>query len=66
MAHLIQSNNCLTAWRDVCQHILQNGDGFNLLVEIQNPLAFTNVQLTEITNSGVISSSQLNDVINTI
>lgn len=66
MAHLIQSNNCLTAWRDVCQHILQNGDGFNLLVEIQNPLAFTNVQLTEITNSGVITSSQLNDVINTI
>lgn len=66
MAHLIQSNNCLSAWRDVCQHILQNGDGFNLLVEIQNPLAFTNVQLTEITNSGVITSSQLNDVINTI
>lgn len=66
MAHFIQSNNCLTAWRDVCQHILQNGDGFNLLVEIQNPLAFTSVQLSEITNSGLITSSQLNDVINTI
>jgi thymidylate synthase len=66
MAHLIKSHNCLTAWRDVCQHILQDGDGFNLLVEIKNPLAFDNVQLDEITNSGVITSSQLNDVINTI
>lgn len=66
MAYLIQSNNCLTAWRDVCQHILQNGDGFNLLVEIQNPLDFTNVQLNEITYLGVITTSQINDVINTI
>ena len=66
MAHLIQSNNCLTAWRDVCQHILQNGDGFNLLVEIQNPLAYNDAQLNEIINSGVITAPQISDVVNTI
>src|SRR5690606_20106018 len=66
MANLIVSNNCLTAWRDVCQHIIQHGDGFNLLVQIDEPLAYTSAQLSEITNSGVISSIALNDVINTI
>jgi thymidylate synthase len=66
MAHLIQSNNCLTAWRDVCRYIIQNGDGFNLLVQIDNPIAYTQVQLTEITNTGVISATEVSDVINTI
>jgi thymidylate synthase len=66
MAHLIQSNNCLTAWRDVCRHILQNGDGFNMLVQIDNPLAYTQAQLNEVTNSGVISAVEVNDVVNTI
>lgn len=66
MAHLIHSNNCLTAWRDVCQYILENGEGFNMLVEIQNPLAYTETNLNEITNSGIISSTEVSDVINTI
>lgn len=66
MAHVINTNNCLTAWRDACNHILQNGDGYNLLVQIDTPLAFSNAQLGEITSSGVITSSQLSDVINTI
>ncbi len=66
MAHLIQSNNCLTAWRDVCKHIIQNGDGVNLLVQIDNPIAYTQAQLDEITNSGIISATTVSDVINTI
>lgn len=66
MAHLIQSNNCLTAWRDVCSHIIQDGEGFNLLVQIDEPLNYTSAQLSEITSSGVISSTALSDVINTI
>lgn len=66
MAHVIQSANCLTAWRDVCQYIIQYGDGFNLMVQINNPLIFTPAQLTQITNSGVITSDALSDVVNTI
>jgi thymidylate synthase len=66
MAHLIHTNNCLTAWKDACNHMLLNGDGFNLLVEIQNPLAYTQAQLDEITNSGVIDKTEVSDVVNTI
>lgn len=66
MAHIIHSENCLTAWRDVCRHIIQNGDGFNLLVEINSPLAFTQSQLNEIFNTGIISKNAVDDVINTI
>ncbi len=66
MAHLIQSNNCLTAWRDVCRYIIQNGDGFNLLVQVEQPLNFTKPQLAEITGSGVISPTAVSDVVNTI
>jgi len=66
MAHLIQSANCLTAWRDVCRHILQHGDGFNMLVQIDNPLTYTQEQLNEITNSGVISAVEISDIVNTI
>lgn len=66
MAHIIQSKNCLTAWRDVCRYIIQHGDGFNLLVQIDSPLAYTQVQLTEITDSGIIAKKTVDDVINTI
>ena len=66
MAHFIQANSCLTAWRDVSQHIINHGDGFNLLVQIDTPLAYTTAQLAEITNSGVITLPKVNDVINTI
>lgn len=66
MAYLIKSNNCLTAWRDVCQYILTNGDGFNMLVQIENPLSYSPEQLTEITNSAVISATAVSNVINTI
>jgi thymidylate synthase len=66
MPRLIQSNNCLTAWRDACRYIIQNGDGFNLIVEIEHPLAFTRAQFIEIINSGVTSLSSVNDVVNTI
>jgi thymidylate synthase len=66
MPHLIKSNNCLTAWRDACWYIIQNGNGFNLIVHIDNPLLFTDLHLSEITNSKIISSKNLSDVINTI
>lgn len=66
MAHIIQSANCLTAWRDVCQYIIQHGDGFNLLVQIDSPLAYTQAQLAEITNSGIITKKAIDDVVNTI
>ena len=66
MANTIQSTNCLTAWRDACQYIIQNGDGFNLLVQINTPLSFTSAQLAEVTNSNIITKKALNDVVNTI
>lgn len=66
MANLIQSDNCLSAWRDVCQYILQHGDGFNLLVEIRNPFSYTQAQMDEITRSGVITAVKVSDVVNTI
>ena len=66
MPHLIQSNNCLTAWRDACTYMIQNGDGFNLMVHIDNPLAFTDLQLAEITDTGIILPKNLADVVNTI
>jgi len=66
MPHLIQSNNCLTAWRDACNYMIQNGDGFNLMVLIDNPLAFTDLQLAEITNTRIILPKNLADVVNTI
>jgi thymidylate synthase len=66
MAHLINSTNCLTAWRDASQYIISKGDGFNLLVHIENPLVYTQKQLDEITNSEIISSTEISDVINTI
>ena len=66
MAYLIHSVNCLTAWREVCNHIIMNGDGFNLLTHIENPLAFTSAQLDEIINSGLLTKKEINDVSNTI
>ncbi len=66
MPHLIQSNNCLTAWRDACTYMIQNGDGFNLMVHIDNPLAFTDLQLAEITNTKIILPKDVADVVNTI
>ena len=66
MPHLIQSNNCLTAWRDACTHIIRHGDGFNLMVHIDNPLLYTDLQLAEITNTRIILPKDLADVVNTI
>jgi thymidylate synthase len=65
MAHL-QSTNCLIAWRDACNYIVENGDGFNLLVTIDQPLAFRQSEFDEIIDSGVTSLSTVNDVVNTI
>lgn len=66
MPHLISSNNCLTAWKDACNYIIKNGEGFNLMVHIDTPLAFTSSNLLEITNSGIISKKNIDDVVNTI
>jgi thymidylate synthase len=66
MAHLIHSNNSLTAWRDACNYIIQNDNGFNLIVQINNPLGYTTQQLSEITNSGIFLMKDLDDVTNTI
>ena len=66
MAKLIESQNCLTAWRDACSYILNNDSGFNLLVNILNPGDIDNGHLDEIINSGIITKSNLQDVANTI
>lgn len=66
MPNLIRSGNCLTAWRDVCNHMITNGDGSNMVVLIENPLAYPHAHLDEITNSGIITAWSLSDVVNTI
>jgi len=66
MAHVIQSANCLTAWRDACRYIIQNGDGFNLLIHIDSPLNYAGADLNQIVNTGLISRVAIDDVINTI
>lgn len=66
MSHLIHTQNCLTAWRDACNHVINNGDGFNLLVQINQPLLINQNHLDEIVNSDIISNQALQDVINTI
>lgn len=66
MPHIIQSANCITAWRDACWYILQSGDGFNMMVHIHTPLNYTSAQIAEITNSGLISKQAIEDVVNTI
>lgn len=66
MPQLIQSNNCLTAWKDACNFIIQNGDGFNLIVNINSPLQFTENHLKEIIDTKIISAKNIADVTNTI
>jgi thymidylate synthase len=66
MPHLIHSESCLTAWRDACRYIIQNGDGFNMMVHIESPLTYTYAELTEITNSSILTASAISDVANTI
>jgi thymidylate synthase len=66
MAQIIITNNCLTAWRDACNHMLVTGDGFNLFMEIEEPLNFNQGQLNEIIANGILNNSALQDVINTI
>jgi thymidylate synthase len=66
MPHLIQTDNCLTAWRDACRYIIHNGNGFNLLVFIRNPLNFNDAQLEEIIDTAIINYKSVSDVINTI
>ncbi|PJZ79269.1 hypothetical protein [Leptospira meyeri] len=66
MATIIESQNCLSAWKEVCQHILENGNGFNLLVCITNPLDINDQQLKEVFTSDLISKRIVEDVTNTI
>lgn len=66
MPHLIQSNNCLTAWKDACNFIINNGNGNNLLVHINNPLGYTDRQIREIIDDGLFTSKNIDDVVNTI
>jgi thymidylate synthase len=66
MPHLIQTKNCLTAWKEACNYISSNGNGFNLFIHINEPLNFNVSDFKEILNAGIISNTQLQDVINTI
>lgn len=63
---LIESKNCLTAWKAATSYMLSNGDGFNLIVHIVNPLEFTAEELSEVFNNGLIRKVELQNVINTI
>lgn len=66
MLHSFTSDNCLTAWRDACRFIIDNGDGTNLIVGIDQPANYVHSQLSEIIQSGIISLKDLHDVANTI
>jgi len=66
MPHLLISDNCLTGWRDVCSHIIANGDGFNLFLQINQPLLFTAQQTQEVVDSGLFTQDSIQDVVNTI
>ncbi|MBD1365495.1 hypothetical protein IDJ77_16895 [Mucilaginibacter sp. ZT4R22] len=66
MPKLIESQNCLTAWKAACLHILHSGDGFNLIVHIINPGNINNNHLDEIITANITTHSQLQDVANTI
>lgn len=66
MPYLIHTHNSLTGWRDACNYIIANGDGFNLILHIERPLHFMDWHLAEITGSDIISKKTLEDVINTI
>lgn len=66
MSHIIEADNCLTAWKHACMYILENGNGFNLIVQINNPLSFQNIQLNETIIPGVISKIEIQDVVNTL
>src|SRR5665213_695743 len=66
MAKLIESQNCLSAWKEACLFILNNGDGFNLIVHIPNPGNVDDNHLNEIINSRLISKVDVQNVINTI
>ncbi|MES2265244.1 MAG: hypothetical protein V4520_00700 [Bacteroidota bacterium] len=66
MPKLIESQNCLTAWRDACSFILSQGDGFNLIVYIASPSIIDNDSLNEIISTKIISKNNVQDVANTI
>jgi thymidylate synthase len=66
MSVIITSQNCISAWRDACNYIIENGDGYNLVLTIVSPLEFSNENKLEISNSGIISNIELQNVINTI
>ncbi|TWR28355.1 hypothetical protein FPZ42_03830 [Mucilaginibacter achroorhodeus] len=66
MPKLIESDTCLSAWRDACQEIIKDGDGFNMLVHIKNPQLINDNHLNEILNSKIITKQKLQDVANTI
>jgi thymidylate synthase len=66
MSEFIKSQNCLSAWKDACNYILNHGNGYNLIVKIESPLEFNLDQKAEILNSKIISNLELQNVINTI
>lgn len=70
MPTIISSNNCLSAWQNASQHILQNGgSASNIIVEVENPCDFTDFDKWVIDRnpkSVVPTSDNIRHVINTI
>ncbi len=66
MCFVIESENCLSAWKDAVTHILANGNGYNLMVKIIHPLNFDQNQLDEIVVPNHLSQAAIQDVINTL
>jgi thymidylate synthase len=66
MIKAINSYNCLTAWRDACRFIIENGAGSNLIVGIENPLSYSNAHLTDLYRNGLTTALEVSDVSNTI
>lgn len=69
MAIIIQARDCLTAWQNASNIIIQNGEQRNLIITIDNPCDFTDLNLwIQNRNPKSISSNHDNirHVINTI
>jgi len=62
MAHLITANTCTDAWLKAAEYIIQNGNGFNLVVEIQNPVTIRDIDLINLNPHEL--DARLNDVKN--
>ncbi|HWZ16940.1 MAG TPA: hypothetical protein VNW95_17010 [Mucilaginibacter sp.] len=66
MPKLIETQNCLSAWKEACSYILNKGDGFNLIVHISSPGDINDNHLDEIFNSRITSKITIQNVVNTI